>query len=246
MSNITNGYNTDSPLDIVVTKSLCAMRLAIIEMSSLASTQLRLGDIDSRFIQLGDIEDACLGELENEYGNGLEKYTKFSEHDCDTVETYHRLWNQEHQRLRMAGDDKVVIQDAYTELSLKWYKTFKDSVFSEEMVLYVLAGEPSDNLYSIILPTITLSPTNEVSWRHSLLHSPLWIWQIIEQSLSRFGDEHTLAKDYLTENRRKILSDPVSGLSSAEVETIAVLWDHKPTSIFNDLDNLISSVKYLV
>ncbi len=225
----------------MLSKTLPNTCKAINELCDLQTTPLSIDTIECRYYRLGEIEDMYFQEIDEVrsiYGGYT--YLTLSDDDRKILIEYHTLLDEEKSRLRNSRTDENVIADAYFMLGERWNELNTCEQKPLDSVVYSLLGEPADDLWDIILPSITLAPKGEKKWSKSLIQSPLWMYLLLQNHIDRniSGKRNETSAD--------ILSTPHYDLTVDEVQSVAMLWNHRREHEFSDISTVVSTTKKLL
>jgi len=218
---------------------------AIEELKGLRATPLSLESVDSRYRRVGEIEDACLTELDTKLltVQGKRDYRNLEKAEQAMLETYSVLLREEKSRLRGAIGDAKVVQDAYSVLARRWEDMRPGEDRPSNMVVYSVSGGMPDGIWDIVRGDMALPATKSESVyfsstnrRKTLVRSPLWLYILLERDARLNNTEH---------HTRSLVSEVYENLTAAETELVAVLWDTGRGGTFNDLNKLVDAAKKL-
>ena len=222
-------------------KTLTNTCKAIDELSGLQTTPLSLDTIECRYYRLGEIEDIYFQEMDEVHDSDKgHTYRNLSDGDRIVLVTYHDLLAKEKSRLRNSGTDENVIADAYLLLGERWDKLTTYEQKPLDTVVYSLQGEPTDMLWVIILPTITLAPTGVKKWSNSLIQSPLWVYRLLKDHIYSSTSTEWVSIPPDT------LSAPYDDLTVDEIQSVSTLWDHRREHEFSDIATVVATTKKLL
>lgn len=214
---------------------------AIDELSGLRTTPLSIDTIECRYYRLGEIEDIYFQEIDEVRSiDGGYAYLNLSDDDRRILIEYHTLLSEEKSRLRNSSTDENVIADAHFMLDERWNELNTGEQKPLDTVVYSLLGEPTDGLWDIILPSITLAPKGEKKWSKSLMQSPLWMYRLLQHHI----DSHMSEKR--NETSPDILSTPYHDLTVDEIQSVSMLWNHRREHEFSDIATVVATTKELL
>jgi hypothetical protein len=204
---------------------------AIRYLAEAAFKPLRLRDVDSRLYRLGDIED--------EFAINADDAEDLSPRMLVLLEKLFALWESERDRLRHAHTDAQVIADAWQELKDSRAQIYPKSGYADESeVILVMRGEPDWGLFSVILPSVTLAPSDRRHWTYSLLGLPGWLYSMLLEHVATHPSPHA--------DPHTILSSPLVGVGPEEREVLIGLWDDRPDSELFDLPTTLATARMLL
>lgn len=225
----------------MLSKTLPNTCKAINELCDLQTTPLSIDTIECRYYRLGEIEDIYFQEIDEVRSlDGGYTYLNLSDDDRRILIEYHTLLDEEKSRLRNSGTDENVIADAYYMLGERWNELNTGEQKPLDTVVYSLLGEPADGLWDIVLPSITLAPKGEKKWSKSLMQSPLWMYLLLQNHIDRNISEKR------NETSADILSTPYHDLTVDEIQSVAMLWNHRREHEFSDISTVVSTTKKLL